>query len=639
MKQIQIAIVGMGPRGLTILERLLEHAGRLSKGVSLQIEVFDCGEGGQGVHRSDQPDHLLINTVASQVTMFAPTSVAGGDDDLSLVQWAHASGYRRVADRFVRNPPDDAGVAITQADHLPRSLLGEYLSWVYRRVVAGLPDTIQVTHRRVQVVDLVERDGRFDVVTEGGDTRSVDYVFLTTGHGRRKPTEEDQAFGAFVERHLGHNPRLGYFASPYPVETLDAIWPAATVAVQGFGLTAHDVISSLTLGRGGRYVEEDGRLRYLRSGLEPHIVLFSRNCLPFAARGVNQKGIAGRHHARFFTKDAVEAKRRAALLATGDPRIDFRRDVVPLAIKEMAYAYRTAREGREIDVDGFEPTPDELRAIDAILWPLKGQRFDSFSAFREFFDKLLRDDLDEAFKGNLSSPVKAATDVLRDTREALRVAVEYGGLTPDSHRYFVEDFNATTNRVSFGPPKQRNVEFLALQEAGLIDIAGGPGARVVADDAHASFRIEAAYANHTEHTYADALVIARLDAYSPLTDASRLTANLMKRGLVRPYLNGDYHPGGIEIDAALHPVGASGEVRRNLWAVGFLVEGPHFYTHALPRPQITSRQTLDAERCVLELLDAIAALTRDDDPHGPAGKCDRAPSAADGPATTLPAIA
>ena len=615
MQTITIAIVGLGPRGLTVLERVLEHAGRLAHGVKLCIDVFDAGDGGQGVHRAKQPDHLLINTVASQVTMFAPSSVAGGESGVSLVQWAQRSGYRRVGERFERVEPEAGedgedgesnGVPITEADHLPRSLLGEYLSWVYRRVVSKMPPNIEVTHRRVRVVDLIERSGKFDVVLERGGSQAADYVFLTTGHGQRQPTSDDVQFSAFVERHRGHNNNLAYYASPYPIEHLAEIRSSATVAVQGFGLTAHDVISALTLGRSGRYVEENGQLRYQRSGHEPTILLFSRNCLPFSARGVNQKGLTGRHRARFFTPHAVTARRATALAASGDPRIDFRADVLPLAIKEMAYAYRGALEGREIDVDGFEATPDELRAIEKILWPLNHQQFESFAAFREFFYTLLRDDLDEAIKGNLTSPVKAATDVLRDTREALRTAVEYGGLTPESHRYFIEDFNATTNRVSFGPPKRRNLEYLALRNAGLIDIAGGPGARVSADDAHARFRIDARYGERVEHNYADALVVARLDAYSPLTDDSPLSANLLARGLIRPYRNGDYYPGGIDIDTSMHPLGASGNAHSRLWAIGFLVEGPHFYTHALPRPLIASRQTRDAERCVLELFDRIA---------------------------------
>ncbi|MFM0736487.1 FAD/NAD(P)-binding protein [Paraburkholderia xenovorans] len=626
MQATHIAIVGMGPRGLTVLERVLEHADRLPAGTRLLIDVFDEGECGEGVHRSRQPDHLLINTVASQVTMFAPSSVAGGADGISLVQWAHAAGYRRVGGRFVRGAGDrvgdgvgegsgEPGAPITAADHLPRSLLGEYLAWFYRRIVDKLPPHVRVVHRRARVVDLVEREAKFedgsnagfDVVLESGDTAHADYVFLTTGHGYRKPTDDDLAFSTFAERHAAHNENLAYFASPYPVEQLATISSSATVAVQGFGLTAHDVISSLTLGRGGRYVEENGKLRYLRSGNEPNLLLFSRNCLPFAARGTNQKGLTGRHLARFFTPEAVAARRRAVLAATGDPRIDFRTEVLPLVIREMAYAYRSAQRCEEVEVDGFEPTDEEVRAVETILWPLKDRRFESFAAFREFFDELFAADLREAFLGNLTSPVKAATDVLRDTREALRTAVEYGGLTPVSHRYFVEEFNAITNRVSFGPSKQRNLEYLALREAGLIDIAAGPGARVVADDAHARFRIQASYGERVEHSYADVLVTARLDPYSPLNDASPLSANLLARGLIRPYYNGDYHPGGIEIDAALHPVGAAGTVRRNLWAVGFLVEGPHFYTHALPRPRIASRQTHDAQRCVLELIAGIAA--------------------------------
>ena len=79
-----------------------------------------------------------------------------------------------------------------------------------------------------------------------------------------------------------------------------------------------------------------------------------------------------------------------------------------------------------------------------------------------------------------------------------------------------------------------------------------------------------------ETSQADVLIVARLDAYSPLTDASPLSDNLLGRGLVRPYLNGGYHPGGIEIDQQLHPVGADGVPEARIWIVGFPVEGPHF---------------------------------------------------------------
>ncbi|GAB7536087.1 FAD/NAD(P)-binding protein [Burkholderia sp. 3C] len=602
---IPIAIIGMGPRGVTVLERLLEQAQRIPASVTLDITVFDPNECGQGVHRASQPDHLLINTVASQVTMFAPQSRLGRDGMLSLVEWAQRDGYRVVNGAF-RRAPESEGRAIDDTDHLPRSLLGEYLGWIYARIVAALPDNVRITRRRASVVDLLPLHDGYQVILEDGASQPAQFVFLTTGHGRRRQTDTDRRFSQFAKRHFFNNPELAYLATPYPIETLNPISARATVAIQGFGLTAHDVISALTLGRGGRYVERDGQLVYEKSGLEPQMLLVSRQCLPFAARGINQKGLTGRHEARFFTPAAVTRLHEAAFEASGDPRIDFRDQVLPLLIKEMAYAYRIAAQRGEVDAACFEPSADELQAVRRILWPLYDQEFRSFADFHAFFHRLFGDDLAQALRGNLDSPVKAATDVLRDTREALRVAVEYGGLTPDSHRYFVEDFNAITNRVAFGPPLRRNREFIALHAAGLIDIAGGPGTQVIDCDASARFRIEARYGERLERWYADVLIAARLDSYSPLTDASPLSAALLARGIVRPFMNGDYHPGGLDIDTGLHPVGADGESRTRLWAIGFPVEGAHFYTHALPRPGIASRQTRDAACCVEELLDVIA---------------------------------
>ena len=208
MKAIAVAIVGMGPRGLTVLERILEHAHSLPEASRLDIEVFEPGDCGQGVHPAGQSDHLLINTVASQVTMFAPGSVAGGEEGLSLVQWAHLSGYRRHGDRYLRTF-EDSGRAITDADHLPRSLLGEYLSWVYRRVVGLLPAHVGVYHHKTRVVDIARHDGGFELALENGARRAADYVFLTTGHGYRKPSAEDRQFLSFVERRRRVNPSLG----------------------------------------------------------------------------------------------------------------------------------------------------------------------------------------------------------------------------------------------------------------------------------------------------------------------------------------------------------------------------------------------------------------------------------------------
>ena len=533
MKAIAVAIVGMGPRGLTVLERILEHAHSLPEASRLDIEVFEPGDCGQGVHPAGQSDHLLINTVASQVTMFAPGSVAGGEEGLSLVQWAHLSGYRRHGDRYLRTF-EDSGRAITDADHLPRSLLGEYLSWVYRRVVGLLPAHVGVYHHKTRVVDIARHDGGFELALENGARRAADYVFLTTGHGYRKPSAEDRQFLSFVERRKRVNPSLEYYPSPYPIHALAQIPATATVGIQGFGLTAHDVIAALTTGRGGR---RRGR------GRRPALPALrqSRACCSrataFRARHQPERTYRPAPGALFHAAGRA-VRRQARIAASGDGRLDFQEDVLPRSSRKWP-THRAAATGRDVDAATLVPSQAERDAIEDILWSLRKRQFASLAEFR-VFRCAGRADLREAEAGNLGSPVKAATDVLRDTREALRSAVGVrridarvapllrGRVQRRHQPHFLWSAQASQSRIP-------------AHAAGIIDIAGGPGARLRGRGRRA-VPIEARYGERVETSQADVLIVARLDAYSPLTDASPLSDNLLGRGLVRPYLNGGYHP-------------------------------------------------------------------------------------------------
>jgi uncharacterized NAD(P)/FAD-binding protein YdhS len=608
MNSYRLAIIGCGPRGLTVLERLLEHSKLMPRGCRLELVLLDPGRPGEGSHPSDQAAHLLTNTVASQVTMFPPDSLVGGASDSAFVDWAAAQGYRRHGDTY-RRSAEATGMALTDAEHLPRVLLGDYLSSFYEALVAMRPASMSVRHVRARVVDVISLADGYALALDDGSRVAADYVVLAIGHGMRTETAEDRRLAEYAAARRPRNPSLAYYPSPYPISRLDTVADGARVAIQGLGLTAHDVVSALTTGRGGSYRQDGCRLVYEPSGREPRLYLCSRNTLPFAARGINQKGRTGRHICRFFTRQAVEVIRQRAT-ATGDARLAFEADVLPLILKEMAFAYRMAETRGEIDPQGFVPTVEEEARVRAILWPLDGRSFDSAAEFRTFFWQLVKDDLAEAYRGNLTSGVKAATDVLRDSREAIRAAVEFGGLLPASHQYFVEVFNAITNRVSFGPPLRRSEEWLALFEAGLLDVAGGPQTTIEMPAGEGVYSIRAQYGDRVERREVDVVIAARLDIYSPLSDRAELSANLLRRGLIKPYMNGDYHPGGIDIDENLHPLDRHNVAQRRLWAIGFIVEGPHFYTHALPRPQIMSRQTVDAERCALALYADLSAAER-----------------------------
>ncbi|MYM21277.1 hypothetical protein GTP46_01260 [Duganella sp. FT135W] len=602
MKRTSVTIIGMGPRGLSVLERLAAAAA--AQQLLLDIILIDPAECGAGVHAARQPQHLLINTLASQVTMFPAPGVVQHPPVCatpSLTEWAREQGYRRVGERFYRLA-DSGGYDITDSDYLPRSLLGEYLGWVYQQVVAALPAGVRLTHHRLRAVDMRQQpDGSCVIELDNGYIVPSDFVFLTTGHGSNLPSDLDAWLAKFAQDHARYNSKLALVRHVYPVEQLTRISSDARVAIQGLGLSAHDVIAELTAGRGGEFIAGAEGLRYQASGREPSLTLCSRNCLPYAARGINQKGLDGRHQPRYFTPDAVDVLRRQALIARGSSQLDFDRELLPLLKREMGEVYRATPGATAIDDDTL---------FAELLFPLQTRQFATLDEFRSYFRNWLQTDLAEARKGNLASPAKAATDVLRDVRATLQAAIEHGGLTPSSHRKFLNVYHPAINRAAFGPPLRRNEELLALLDAGVIAIQSGPGSRIEIDENDATYLLSTKFTGGTQQQPVDVVVIARLDAFFPETETSLLIRNMLKRGLLRPYYNGVFHPGGIDINRAGQPLDGQGAALSHMWALGYPVEGAHYYTHALPRPQMRSRQVLDADRCVAMLVARIAAQPR-----------------------------
>lgn len=89
---MQIGIIGAGPRGLSMLERILRNN---QTNQSLQIYLFDVVGPGGRVWRVDQSTDLLMNSVSQQVTLFTDATLSN-DGVVSagpnLYQWAKKEG-------------------------------------------------------------------------------------------------------------------------------------------------------------------------------------------------------------------------------------------------------------------------------------------------------------------------------------------------------------------------------------------------------------------------------------------------------------------------------------------------------------------------------------------------------------------
>lgn len=556
--RLSVAIVGAGPRGLSVLERLCDARPTRWNGL---IHLIDPNPPGSGTHYPDQANHLLMNTVAGQVSMFrrGDSATEMPVSGLSLADWA----------------------GVDEDVYLPRSVLGRYLTYAYRRFRQQAGDRIALREHRTRATLLrLLPDQTWEIHTSDGSIVHVDFLFLTTGHGTNHPTPEDERLTRFTEDHGGTNRRLRYLRNCYPLWQLDTIDAASRVAVRGMGLSAIDAVAAFTAGRGGRFVpRRGGGLTYRPSGHEPRLFVYSRSGCVFWPRAVNQKAPADTYQASFLTAAAIRDLRVA------NKQLDFEDHVLPLLLADIRAAASSVG------------TMPDLGEIDSLLRPRGLPVARTVDEQQAKIVEFLAMDNVRAAEGNLRNPVKAATDALRDLRDNLRSAVEHRGLTAESHERFCRIYAPLMARVAAGPPMSRAQEWRALFDSGILRLASGPAPTVRTDVESGTFVI------HSDHqssppTRCDVIVGASIDPFLPERDTSPLVRSLLTAGLARGFRNDWFAPGGFDIDTAGRLIGANGTVTPNICALGHLTEGPHYFTNMLPAPGVDSRVTADAAAAV-----------------------------------------
>lgn len=597
----RIVIVGLGPRGLLVLERLLALAPYAPQR-RFELEVFEPNEPGVGVHDRNQPDYLMLNTIACQLSMFPDHAALGG-----LPERRGASFYDWCLMRGVHvktGSGASASMRLCRAgDFLPRRLLGDYLAWTWRTLATSLPFnvTLRVHAQRAVRVEREVDGARYLVHGEEGVAVSADRLFLTLGHtGRlRAPAAPRE------------------IARPYPLP--QAVAPVAdgeSVAVAGFGLAAMDVLAALTVGRGGRHERTADGCRYHRCGREPAIVLYSRSGLPFHARpeAAPQRP---RHQPLFASRAAI-----AALRADGR-RIDFEAEVLPLMRHEMRAAYYL--QCVELAGDGAaeaQALRQRLRQAHAgaaleTLFERLAQRHGAFDparylafaappgltgdAYVRWVRDSLRADLAASALGCDGSPLKAALEVWRDLRDVLRdMAADQGLDAPSLHRFF-GPYSALINRLVAGPQKERIEELLALVEAGVVEIFPGPNPDVRALPGGAGFELTLPSRERTHIRRVDHLVRAQLDAAGLHDSDAPLLRDMLGQGLLAP-VTARPGPDAVASDSGGRVPGLPAALAGTLWVFGPNAEGASYYNHYVPSSGAWSRAFSDAHRAAAECM-------------------------------------
>jgi uncharacterized NAD(P)/FAD-binding protein YdhS len=295
--------VGLGPKGLFALERLLDHARCLGREARLRVDVFEPHDapGAGPVYDPGQPSYLRMNFAAANLDMWWPSGgVVPRAHRRSFVEWrqAHAGG-------------DD--------DYPPRAQVGRYLCDGFEALLRHAPPKAEVALQRARV-QAVHPDGdRWEVRTADG-SGSYDEVLVAVGH--------QGGSGVFpVERMLGR----------------ERIAPGATVAIRGFALTFIDAALALTEGRGGTFepLHHPYRLRYVSSPGDVEVIFpFSRTGKPMLAKPGPDLA-AGTPELQ-----AIAERARAQILALEAP-ISLERDLLPILSATTRASLRTERSGSD----------------------------------------------------------------------------------------------------------------------------------------------------------------------------------------------------------------------------------------------------------------------------------------------------
>jgi len=508
-----IGIVGGGPKGLYALEELFRN---LKKGKTQgKFRVFWWNEthnfGSGPNYQPDQPDYLLINYCIGHVDAWDRTQ-DNNKELLSLVHWLEKTKNNQVK--------------VQPTDFASRALVGYYLQNVLIEIIKSKPETIELFLIPEKVCNIQKLANAKLMVHTHNKEYVVDNLLLTTGH-----CYQNTPLVNFGDNHIPEN----YLPSAYPIQVLKKIPPKKNVGIIGWGLTFIDVVLALTEGRGGTF---DDHGNYIANGIEPVLLPFSRNQLPIMPRGP----IYGKNTYQLYYLDENWFQLMKSI--SKERKIDFRNDIFPWLEKELSFAYySTFLQTREVSKveKHIESLPESKKfTYKDLLFP----KMPTSATAQETYIRYIEYLIDEAEKGELKSPLMAATAVWREASPLIADLYKTGGFTGESQYYLDKELFGAFCRTSYGSPIENMKKILALLKANVIKTQWLNKTEVIYNKNEPHFLLRSK--EYTEKV--DFIVDARIARPELKQNNSRLYKTLYENNMVNPFENEGYTPGCVAMD-------------------------------------------------------------------------------------------
>ncbi|MCT3115677.1 FAD/NAD(P)-binding protein [Leuconostoc lactis] len=601
---MQVAIIGAGPRGLAVAERLINLAEDDTK---LDIQIFDPYAIGGRVWDPFilQNQQFLMNTVIDQITLFNDDSIENGGKPLpgpNLRQWlaGQAATFLAAHPEFDSFYQQEVARLKQPGDFASRGMMGVYAAWFFEWLTQRVRQNQTLTFTQQAVTQVTPIGQKFQLTLADGMQILSDQVVMALGHSDDYLSEEEAGFKTFAAEN-----QLKYVAPMHPAEAdLSAFDENDTIIVRGLGLSFFDYLSALTVGKGGQFVRNaTGELDYIPSGHEPHVIAGSRGGFPLHARGVNEKDTSELYVPKFFTLPALDALR-----AAGGGHLQYD-DFKKLVVKELTYKYilnQLAIMPNRLPYDQAEAlrqallTSDDLMAtakafglddipafdIDLIRNPARG--LDAAVDYATWFKTYLRADIADAKLGNKHAPFAGTFDIMRDIRDRIRYVIEHEYFDADEYEKFLRQFKPFDVSVSVGPPLERIEQLLALIEAGIFEVTAPQihvdteGQQFVARDLR------------QQEFRGNALIEARLGATDIAISRNPVIENLRQQGLLvqptRTRADGStYQLGAATFDRqTFEVIDQNGNKVPHLYIYGITLEGLKWFGTVIPRPGVNT---------------------------------------------------
>ncbi|MFI6789636.1 FAD/NAD(P)-binding protein [Nonomuraea sp. NPDC050383] len=404
-----VVVVGAGPAGTCVLERICADAPDLIGDGGLDVHMVDPYPHGAGrVWSAGQPERLLATSAAGDVTVSA-----------------------------------DA----------------------FERAVRGAPRGVRVHLHRERAVGLTGAAGRERVELSGGTRLDADAVILAQGHHGVRPSPDEAGQAAFAARHgLLYLPS-GDAAGPGP-EQLPAGEP---VLVRGAGQAFAGLVALLASQRGGRFTSgRGGELVYLPGGAEPLLYVGSRRGVPYQAAPGRLRTGPPPVLPRFLTSATPPEELRQAvakelaytyyheLFAAHPGRTRMGWDAFEAVFERAEWG---GKEMRALVTRSVSRVADRLN-LDRLERPLHGMRFGDLAGLQRWMHGYLAAGLERR-----SDPANSADLAMIHGLLSARAVLADRAPDPWFERLF--------RFLAGGPPVSRLAELRALARAGVVRFLGG----------------------------------------------------------------------------------------------------------------------------------------------------------------------